>query len=67
MLPIVDTFKSSYIIKRLVVIADSELLTKNNINDMQNKGYEFIFGSRIKNETTEIKKKILALNKTYLS
>jgi len=61
MLPIVDAFKAKYNIKRLVVIADSGLLTKNNINDLQNKGYEFILGARIKNEAIEIKKKILAL------
>ena len=62
MLPIVDSFRSKYKIDKLVIVADSGLLTKNNINDLINKGYEFIIGARIKNETTEIKEKILSLN-----
>ncbi len=61
MLPIIDAFKSKYDIKRLVVIADSGLLTKSNTNELQDKGYEFILGARIKNEANEIKKRILAL------
>ncbi len=62
MLPIVDAFKLKYKIDKLVIIADSGLLTGNNIADLQSKGYEFILGARIKNEATQIKDKILALN-----
>lgn len=62
MLPIVDTFKSKYKVEKLIIIADSGLLTKDNVSDLESKGYEFILGARIKNETTEMKDKILALN-----
>jgi transposase len=61
MLPIVDGFRRKYNLKQLVIIADSGLLSKSNIDELQAKEYEFVLGARIKNETTEVKKKILAL------
>ncbi len=60
MLPIIDAFRSKYDIKNLVVVADSGLLSAANINELQVKGYEFILGARIKNESKEFKKKILS-------
>jgi transposase len=62
MLPIIDSFRKRYNLKQLVIIADSGLLSKSNIDELQAKGYEFVLGARIKNETMEIKKKILALS-----
>lgn len=62
MLPIVDAFKFKYNLDKLVIIADSGLLSTNNINELQEKGYEFILGARIKNENKIIKDKILSLN-----
>lgn len=62
MLPIVDAFRSKYSLDKLVIIADSGLLSTNNINELQEKGYEFILGARIKNENKTIKDKILSLN-----
>jgi transposase len=61
MLPIVDAFKSKYNLDKLVVVADSGLLSTSNINELLKKGYEFILGARIKNESKSIKDKILAL------
>lgn len=60
MLPIIDAFRSKYDIKSLVIVADSGLLSTSNINELQKKGYEFILGARIKNESKELKKKILS-------
>jgi transposase len=62
MLPVVDNFRRKYNLGQLVIIADSGLLSKTNIDELQTKGYEFVLGARIKNETAEIKKKILALS-----
>ena len=62
MLPIIDTFKEKYQLKKLIIVADSGLLSNQNINELQEKGYEFILGARIKNENKGIKDKILALN-----
>lgn len=61
MLPIIDTFKNKYDLEKLVVIADSGLLSTSNVEELQDKGYEFILGARIKNESDSIKNKILAL------
>jgi transposase len=62
MLPVIDAFKEKYNLKKLVIIADSGLLSKANVKDLDSKGYEFILGARIKNEAETVKKKILALN-----
>lgn len=61
MLPIIDGFKTKYKLNQLVIIADSGLLSSQNIEQLQAKNYEFILGARIKNESKEIKNKILSL------
>lgn len=61
MLPIIDAFKEKYDLNKLVVIADSGLLSTTNVEELQEKGYEFILGARIKNETKSVKDKILSL------
>lgn len=61
MLPIIDAFKARYELEKLVIVADSGLLSTANVNDLQEKGYEFILGARIKNESKGIKEKILSL------
>lgn len=62
LLPVIDVFKEKYKLNKLVVIADSGLLSNDNIQDIQARGYEFIIGARIKNEKEKIKQKILSLN-----
>lgn len=62
MLPIIDGFKAKYNLKDLVIIADSGLLSSNNIEQLIEKKYEFILGARIKAESKIIKEKILSLN-----
>jgi len=61
MLPIIDAFKTKYKLEKLVIVADSGLLSSSNVNDLQKKGYEFILGARIKNENQLIKNEILSL------
>lgn len=61
MLPVIDAFKVKYNLNQLVIIADSGLLSSNNIEELQEKKYEFILGARIKSESKSIKEKILAL------
>lgn len=62
MLPVIDSFKSKYGLKQLVIVADSGLLSHQNIEELREKGYEFILGARIKNESQTIKDKILSLS-----
>ncbi|MFC3559964.1 IS1634 family transposase [Pedobacter jamesrossensis] len=61
MLPVINAFKKKHTLDKMVVIADSGLLSSNNINDLQREGYEFILGARIKNEKQILQKQILSL------
>ena len=60
-LPVVEAFRRQYALEKLVVIADSGLLSKQNIEQLQSQGYEFILGARIKNEPAHIQAQICAL------
>jgi transposase len=61
MLPVIDAFKKKYKLEKLVVIADAGLLSNDNLEQLQSKGYEYILGARIKNEREALKKQMLAL------
>ncbi len=62
MLPIIDSFIVKYNLKQPIIVADSGLLSNQNIEELRIKNYEFILGARIKNESQLIKEKILSLN-----
>jgi transposase len=62
MLPVIEVFKKKYQIEKLVVIADAGLLSNDNLQELQNKEYEYILGARIKNEKDLLKRQIFALN-----
>ena len=61
MLPIIEAFKLKYTLDKLIVVADSGLMSAGNINELQIKNYEYIIGARIKNEQHTVQAKILAL------
>src|SRR5215831_9503688 len=61
MLPVIESFKKEFSLQQLVIVADAGLLSNDNIQELQNKGYEYILGARIKNETRNIQKQILSL------
>src|SRR5690606_32784399 len=65
MLPVIDAFKKKYHLDQLVVIADSGLLSKSNVETLQEKGYEFVLGARIKAESQAIKEQIFALDLSH--
>lgn len=60
MLPVIDTFKERFKIKDLIVVADSGLLSRENIKQLETGGYHYILGARIKNESNQLKQQILA-------
>jgi transposase len=62
MIPVLDTFKDQYKLQNLTVVADSGLLSNENITQLSRKGYEFILGARIKTESREIKERIMGLD-----
>jgi transposase len=61
MLPVVEAFRKRYKLQELIIIADAGLLSNENIQELQQKKYEYILGARIKNESKVVKAKILAL------
>ena len=62
MLPVIEAFKEKYKLEQIVVVADAGLLSEKNINAICEKGYQYILGARIKNESDTIKQQILSLN-----
>lgn len=63
MLPIVDDFVHRYKLKDFVIVADSGLMNKRNIDLLESAGYLYIIGARIKSESIETKQWILSLPK----
>lgn len=47
-----------------IVVADAGLLSRKNIEDLVADGYEYILGARLKNENSNVKRKVLDLKLT---
>ena len=60
LIPVIEQFEKRYKLDKPVIIADAGLLSNENIEALQQQGYYYILGGRIKNENVEIKKKITA-------
>jgi transposase len=63
MLPIVKDFVKKFDLKDFVVVADSGLMNKENIAELEQNGYKYIIGARIKNENKAVTNWILNQNK----
>lgn len=62
LLPVLNHFKEQYKLDKLVVVADSGLISQTNKELLEQSGYEYILGARIKNESTAIKQHLLSLS-----
>ncbi len=60
-IPALQNIEKKYSLGKPVVIADSGLLSKKNVEQLEKSGYKYILGARPKNETETIKEQILAL------
>lgn len=60
LIPFLEKMSQKFDLDKPVVIADSGLLSKNNIAALVENGYEYILGARIKNEAEPIKSQILS-------
>jgi transposase len=60
MLPVVKEFVQKYQLDDFVVVADSGLMTEQNLVEMEENGYQYIVGSRIKSESKPMKQWILS-------
>jgi len=65
MLPAVEDFVKTFDLKDFVVVADSGLMNKDNIADLEAKNYKYILGAKIKSESKEIKSWIFSLQKQH--
>lgn len=59
LLPALKKIQGRYEFKKSIIVADSALLSKDNIKALKKEKYCFIIGARIKNESKELKEKIL--------
>ncbi|NDV79856.1 IS1634 family transposase [Dysgonomonas sp. 511] len=62
MLPVLNHFKEQYKLDKLVVVANSGLISQTNKELLVQSGYEYILGARIKNESSAIRQAILSLS-----
>ena len=62
MLPIIDAFRERYKFESLTIVADSGLISNKNTADLEEKGYKYILGARIKNQPAKITEQISSLN-----
>jgi transposase len=63
MLPVVKDFVEKFDLEYFVIVADSGLMNKENIAELEQKGYKYIVGARIKNENKILTDWILSQNK----
>lgn len=61
LIPFLEKMEQRFKLGKLVVIADSGLLSNDNIAALETNGYEYILGARLKNESGRIKTEILQL------
>ena len=59
LIPFLEAMSRKFNLVKPVVIADSGLLTKKNIAALQEEGYEYIIGARLKNESASIQPQII--------
>lgn len=62
LLPVIEHFEQKHKLERLIVVADSGLLSKKNIALLKSKGYQYILGARIKNMNEQTTGHILQLS-----
>ncbi len=59
MIPFIEKISKKFNLNKPIVVADAGLLSKDNIKVLQELGYQYIIGARLKNEPEKIKKQIL--------
>lgn len=63
LIPTLKKIQGKYHFGKTIVIADAGLLSKDNIEKLEEEKYQFIIGARIKNETDKIKEEIIQKSK----
>ncbi|MBN2481384.1 MAG: transposase [Bacteroidales bacterium] len=61
-IPVLESFQKRFELEKPIVIADTALLSQQNIDALKAEGYQYILGERLKNESDEVKSRILGLD-----
>lgn len=59
LIPFIEKISKKFNLDKPIVVADAGLLSNDNIKALEELGYQYIIGARLKNESEAIKKKIL--------
>lgn len=60
LIPFIKKISEKFKLEKPIIVADAGLLSKDNIKALEENEYEYILGGRLKNESNQIKEKILA-------
>ena len=60
LVPFIEKITKKFNLNKPIVVADAGLLSKSNIQSLEEKKYEYIIGARLKNEPQKIKSEILS-------
>ena len=60
LIPFIKKISGKFNLSKPIVVADAGLLSTENISALEQNGYEYILGARIKNESNLIKEQILS-------
>jgi transposase len=59
LIPTIEKISRKFDLKKPIIVADAGLLSRDNIKALEETGYEYILGGRIKSESASMKKQIL--------
>lgn len=59
LLPTLENLSQKFSLPQATIVADSAMLSKENLTLLEDRGYGYIIGARIKNESKRIKQEIL--------
>lgn len=60
LIPFIEAIAKKFDLNKPIIVADAGLLSDDNISSLENMGYEYIIGARLKSEAVLVKEKILA-------
>ena len=63
LLPVLEQIQAKYGFEKPTVIADAAMLSKSNLNHLEEAQYPYILGARMKNETQALQQQILEKSK----
>ena len=62
MIPVIEKLQRRFGFPKPIVVADAGLLSKENVRDLEEGGYEYILGARIRSQSEPFKEQVASLN-----